>query len=130
MMHTLLRRRFFRRVFKTCFSLVLNLFPGCLSLHAVATQPPLSFYTAVLNSQQWENVDIVTSARNKKELDPVVSVLQMLTDTGSWPLSKITITTVSGLLMHSQHDSKAIARSYYIKYKVVLRMVACCLTEE
>lgn len=58
-------------------------------------QPPLSYYTAVLNSRPWERVDIVTYALLEEEQNPVLPELQIMIDTGSWPRTDINIYTAS-----------------------------------
>ncbi|CAN0389040.1 unnamed protein product [Ascophyllum nodosum] len=54
-------------------------------------QPPLSYYTALLNSREWDRVDILTFAKSSDELNPILTVLEILIDTGSWPRTKFSI---------------------------------------
>lgn len=61
-------------------------------------------------------MDIVTYERRQNDIDPVVPVLQMLVDTGSWPDFNVTIHTVSTrvslcpVVEYVQHVTEAVAR--------------------
>lgn len=58
-------------------------------------QPPLSYYTSILNSREWNRVDIVTYADSRGSENIVIPGLRVLIETGSWPRTNITIHTAS-----------------------------------
>ncbi|CAN0318458.1 unnamed protein product [Ascophyllum nodosum] len=56
-------------------------------------QPPLSYYTALLNSREWDRVDILTFVKSSDGLNPILPVLEILIKKGSWPRTKFNMYT-------------------------------------
>lgn len=75
---------------------VLHRPPGALFMvrRYPSMQPPLSYYTSVLNFRVWKRVEVLTYTDSGGE-NPILPVLRMLIDTGSWPQTNITIHTAS-----------------------------------
>ena len=65
------------------------------SRRRTSLQPPLSYYVGVINNRDWARVDVVTYGPERRDENPVVPLLRMLADMGTWPNIEFNIHAVS-----------------------------------